>query len=625
MASDITGTVVGPVSDYTAGAGQGNFALTTVDYDIAIGGLPWLIAASDENPYQRQTAPFRKEQFDSQQNVGDQSIQGFWLRGQLSFHHGAGIRYYEVEEGESVIDRYFNSLGVEVATAGQAQLGYKVVANALTGTAVSMAGGYQGSTSGVFYATGSAAYFVPDAFAAPNSYSLGSAAMVAADPRPNRPGFAINGSDVWTLDATPGSKTKIYTHSTASWAGIWYGKGRLFLLDDVGNWYAQAANPSGAPVTLSGTDKFWSGVDTTSGWSTADSPGAFYMAQDRTIYMVEVDNTGQVPTLAAPITAAQLPVGETVTSLAYYLSTLIIVTNRGVRAGFVTANGITYGPQIVNFVGDGGNSIAAQDSYVYVTGRRATDSKIDVFKIDLSATTLDGAFAYAPMMELATSTGNYQGVLNCGSGTLVGVSGGSFYTLTGELSGTLETGFHRFGTLESKGFHSVSVRLDGQTGGCNVTLIEKGGVETLLASLVPSAFTDQSLLLNFDTPAEYIGLRFTITRPSTADPGPILRGYQIKALPSPERTRLLQVPLMCYDREKTRSGNEMGYDGRAWDKLEVFETMEAASTEVLYQDFRTGEQGSVFIEQSTFTNTTPPTRNSNGFGGILTVVLRRVT
>ena len=45
------------------GIGTGNVWQNTGDaYDVAIGGLPFLLDISDKNPYERGTAPFRKQQ-----------------------------------------------------------------------------------------------------------------------------------------------------------------------------------------------------------------------------------------------------------------------------------------------------------------------------------------------------------------------------------------------------------------------------------------------------------------------------------------------------------------------------------------------------------------------------------
>ena len=64
---------------------------TNVSYDVAIGGLPFIYAINDARPYTRQTAPFRKDQFDNGQEPGEQSLTGWWLRSQMSFHSGSGI------------------------------------------------------------------------------------------------------------------------------------------------------------------------------------------------------------------------------------------------------------------------------------------------------------------------------------------------------------------------------------------------------------------------------------------------------------------------------------------------------------------------------------------------------
>ena len=95
---------------------------TDVSYDTAIGGLPFFYAISDARPYIRQTAPFRKEQFDNGSEPGEQSLTGWWLRSQSSFHNGSGINFYDPSAGETVLYRFNDSKGVNVWTKGQATL-----------------------------------------------------------------------------------------------------------------------------------------------------------------------------------------------------------------------------------------------------------------------------------------------------------------------------------------------------------------------------------------------------------------------------------------------------------------------------------------------------------------------
>ena len=72
---------------------------TNEAYDVAIGGLPFFYAINDERPYIRQTAPFNKEQQDTSTEPGEQSLTGWWMRSQLSFHGGTGIRFYDPVQG----------------------------------------------------------------------------------------------------------------------------------------------------------------------------------------------------------------------------------------------------------------------------------------------------------------------------------------------------------------------------------------------------------------------------------------------------------------------------------------------------------------------------------------------
>ena len=49
---------------------------TNISYDIAVGGMPFISAISDKDAATRQTAPFRKDQFDNGNEPGQQSLTG---------------------------------------------------------------------------------------------------------------------------------------------------------------------------------------------------------------------------------------------------------------------------------------------------------------------------------------------------------------------------------------------------------------------------------------------------------------------------------------------------------------------------------------------------------------------
>jgi hypothetical protein len=103
-------------------AGATNYSATGVNYDMAIAGLPFFIGATDDSPYRRVTAQYRKQQYDQTREAGEQSLTGWWFRSQSTFHLGAGIKYFEPAQDESLRFQYTESKGLEVFTKGQATL-----------------------------------------------------------------------------------------------------------------------------------------------------------------------------------------------------------------------------------------------------------------------------------------------------------------------------------------------------------------------------------------------------------------------------------------------------------------------------------------------------------------------
>ncbi len=124
---DITEEIAVPIGVATT---TGLWQNTDVAYDVALGGLPFIYAISDARPYTRQTAPFRKDQFDNGAEPGEQSLTGWWLRSQMSFHSGTGIKFFDpATTDENGKYRFADSKGVDVWTKGETTL-LKSVSNA---------------------------------------------------------------------------------------------------------------------------------------------------------------------------------------------------------------------------------------------------------------------------------------------------------------------------------------------------------------------------------------------------------------------------------------------------------------------------------------------------------------
>ena len=103
-------------------AGSTNYSATGEAYDVAIGGLPFFLLNSDDAPYRRVTAQYRKQQIDQSREPGEQTLTGWWLRSQSSFHYGQGIKFFEPIQDESLRFQYTESKGLDVWTRGQATL-----------------------------------------------------------------------------------------------------------------------------------------------------------------------------------------------------------------------------------------------------------------------------------------------------------------------------------------------------------------------------------------------------------------------------------------------------------------------------------------------------------------------
>ena len=117
------------------------FFNTSNNYDVAVGGQPFFLGISQQFPYKRETAEYRKQQIDQQKEPGEQTLTGWWLRSQSSFHYGAGIRYEEPIEGPEVGVRFNNSAGVEVFNIGKVNLLPDVDKKATVTNTPLMAGG----------------------------------------------------------------------------------------------------------------------------------------------------------------------------------------------------------------------------------------------------------------------------------------------------------------------------------------------------------------------------------------------------------------------------------------------------------------------------------------------------
>jgi hypothetical protein len=597
----ITEPIVSPIG--IAGASTPLFTNTSNIYDIAIGGQPFLLGASDKYPYQRQTATYRKQQFDNSKEIGEQSFEGWWLRSQSSFHLGAGINYLDPYLSENVQFRFNDSAGVDVWTQGQVSM--------LPDTENVFA---LSDNVNMFGATDS---LNQDCVFVSSNTTL---TRIAADGTDATVAYGGSGTNITSLTQDGlnyyvANDTGIYRGSltgTGATGSIYYQTGDRTVMGFVKQRLVAAIGPSVYEITTSTgatgpltADKRYTHPDVDWVWTdVVEGPQAVYASGYRgtnsSIFKFSLSTAGVMPTLTQAVTAADFPDDEHVTALGVYLGTYMLIgTNRGIRVGIIDANGdISYGPLTYEKSTSSHTlSFAFKDRFAYATITNGIDGKSGLIRIDLSQETEPGRYAYAKDLS-SGATGNCRAVAFIGDtgrvAFAVADSGVYFEHATNKiLSGFLDTGYIRYATIEKKYFKLVKPRFNTPMfGTCTISTKEVDGDVTSIITIAngtPALNTD--LATNVHQPPEELAFRFTFGRDtSDTTKGPVFDGYQVKSLPAVVRARQLTIPLVNYDFETDRYGIQNGYETRAWDRLQALENLEAAGDTVIIQDFTTGEQ-----------------------------------
>ncbi len=141
---------------------------------------------------------------------------------------------------------------------------------------------------------------------------------------------------------------------------------------------------------------------------TASGPAIYisgYNGIQSTIQKFTLSTAGAMPTLTSAVVAAELPVGERVFRIFYYLGYMAIGTNKGIRIATVNDQdgSITYGPIIVEAT-QPCYDFAARDHYIWCA--TSVDGEPGVIRIDLSTEISPLVFAYANDIYYGGVTGH---------------------------------------------------------------------------------------------------------------------------------------------------------------------------------------------------------------------------
>lgn len=638
----LVASVVHPVSALPAGVPTA-YTNTDIAYDYAIGGLPFMSGASNAFPLQRQTADYKKDQIDQSSEPGEQSLVGWWLRSQASFHAGTGIVYEEPISSDATIQyRFQDSAGVDPWTAGHVTL-LKSVSQSVASAGSPMVMGLVDGTAD--------RYVLADGQSIQVRSDTGLAATLKPTPAPTGVlSMTTDGTYVYYADAAgiyrcpTNGTTGIKSYPTGS-SSVTIGWVKQRLMAGIGNSIYELTAPNTTHTALpsavfghSNSSWVWTAI--------TESPQAIYAAGyaggSSAIFMFVLDNSGAVPTLTSGILAAEMPEGEIIYSVKGYLgSYLAIGTNKGVRIADVQADGtLQYGPLSVVLPDGAGpvRCLAGEDRFVFGGYSNAINASSGLFRIDLGTTVGLKQFAYASDLQ-AHTPGDVTSL------ALYGASGRKVFTVKSagtyiesasalEPSGYMTTGNIRFHILEPKLFKLLRVWTKLLSdGGITISTLNHAGVETPLVTFTAGHANDPLDEVAFPSsygPQEYVALKIGLVR-STLDTskGPTVTGYQIKALPAQKRQRLYQIPLLCFDKETDRNGNTTGYEGSALARLRALEELEETGDVFRFDDLTRDPDFPrlVVIDGLQFVQTTPPKGSvrGEGWGGIIVATLRTVT
>jgi hypothetical protein len=618
-------------------SGATNYSATGEAYDVGIGGLPFFIGATDESPYRRVTAQYRKQQIDQTREPGEQTLTGWWVRSQSSFHFGAGIKYFEPSQEESLRFQYTESKGIDIWTRGQATL--------LNDTASFYAGAAEGQLIGVNDGTNDC-IFITDGTALKKITTGGTVTTISQAGTPSTIlSLATDGSNYYFVNGTKVHKgsvgatpadSEIYNAPTTTRSTIRYVKQRLLMAKenvlyelDV-NATASAALPT-ALYTHPNPNWVWSSI--------AEGPQAIYVSgydpngTSSAVYKITLDpavpNTLGFPTLSTPTVIVDLPKGERINDFDVYLGVYaILATSAGFRVGVADGNGdIQYGPLL--FTDSPCNAIAFKDSYAYIATK--VDGEAGLVRCDLSTTVLASSLFFPWAWDLiatGTSVTANQVAFFGNSDRLAFTTGNNTWaesTTSLVPTGYLRTGYIRYSTLETKIFKLLQARIETANGGLTIDSIDANNTYYRIGTFAQES-TVPEINVNYPRQAqEYLGFEFTMSRSSTdASKGPLFTGYQLKSLPAVPRQRLIQYPLMCFDHESDHFGVESGYEGSAYERMSQLEQIENVGDTIRVEDFRTGESYIGIIEEMDFRNSTPSDKRFSGYGGLLLVTIRTV-
>lgn len=547
--SGVYGLTLGAPFNAALNTGGSTSSLVTNGvFPVGINGRPYLLdllTSSGQSNYNHVSLPLLRTQADSSGTPGEQSVspENFWRRAQDSWHLGAGQSYTDRDQASPF--RYESSKGLNPWTKYKISLLNSVstaLSSSNTNMRLAIAGGLLFATDGnntKYSSNGTSWTTVTGTPADP-------AKDIASD---GKYVWVIYDDEVWQIDSTAGGTlagSRIASHGSALRSVAW-NKNRVFVADEAGKLYNMAATTDTA--LGSGTNTLILDLSTRGfAWTSYAGGQAFhYFGGNRNdkalIYRANLQ--ADATAISAPIVAGELPDGELLYTMSYYLGYVVLGTSLGVRlattdsAGNLVIGGLIPTASPVR-------ALEPQDRFVWFGWTDYDGVSTGLGRMDLSQFTDPLIPAYASDL-MATAQGDVQSISYWNEKIVFGVSGDGIFleASTPVASGVLKTGKITHGISDPKVAVFIDLKHQPLTGEIKAEYSLDGGDYILAgSSTIAGSVSPQSLQLS-GARAQEFDIQITLTAASNVSP--VLTRWLLRSYPAPTRSTRYRVPVMLYD------------------------------------------------------------------------------
>ena len=607
---------------YTGGpaffTGSGSTQIVPYIFPVAINGRAYMLDTKSNN-FGRQFDARVRDSVDQSAEPGESAInpQGLWRRSQSSWHYGAGQTYSDTADAEAY--RFRASKGVDVWDRGEITL--------LPATTQA----YASASTNLFMATASDRIYGTEGQLVRHTTDFTTFTTVTGTNASNIYSITSDGYNVFfsyadgDIDQTNAGTSAASDYITGIEAGVVaYVRGRLMVAgqgtDKRKIWNITTTpgtsenNPS-ALFTHPNTEFNWVGF--------AGGQNQIYCAghagNRSLIYKTTIKPDGTA--LDIPTVAAELPLGEIVTTIDAYLGFVVIGLTTGLRFCSSDSDGnLVVGPLIET--GTSVNAFAAIGQYLYFGWTNYDTTSTGIGRLDIGTQIAVNQPAYASDL-MADVQGTVVDIHEFDNGVVFTVAGHGAYRphpTDKVASGYLDSGIYRWGVPDAKFIPKWDLRTEPLNGTVAIAVAsDSGDFRTVGTQVLAGSL--ESTFDGFETKVFEAEARLTLTRSATdSTVGPIVTRWLGRAYAAPLRSQIFSVPLLLHHKLNIR-GNEYYMDVDA--ELNYLRDLVENPRVVTYQE--NFDTYSVIIEDVRW-NPTDSAHNHNAWdwNGTCTMIMRSV-